>query len=284
MNWPNMYSYLKMGTYSAEQLNVWAGYGGSILGKNWVGKVLMQLREEYKEAEARAEAEAEAEEAAKELEDAEMADELDSSSKSENLATHLNKLRAVPIGGIYAFFKYSELSDFHTADFILDGVKYNSVMEFQYTSMLKAMGLWNDRLQLFTAPNVFFKTARKIEQDALKAKYVTRQEIRNWGEANLFSVLLRANRAKFAAHPELHQALLDTGRKVILFSHPFQKEAGIGKDPEQFEEWRRREALNDWDIWQVIRADFAKNFLLGQRKWREMGRGRRSSGLGGFKP
>lgn len=158
------------------------------------------------------------------------------------------------VGGtfIIEFLQYSELSDFHSADFVVNGVKYNSVMEFQYTSMLKAMGLYNERLQLFTAPNVFFKTARKIETDALKAKYVTRDEIRGWSDANLFPVLLRANRAKFQAHPELHRALLDTGRKVILFAHPIHKESGIGKDPEQFEEWRKREALTDWDVWQVI--------------------------------
>lgn len=110
-------------------------------------------------------------------------------------------------------------SQWYGAPFVVDGQRYPTAEHFMMAEKAALFGDHEMRAQVLQAPSpgVAKSLGRKVRgfDDAI------------W-VAKRFSIVVRANRAKFAQNPELGQFLQQTGSRVLVEASPVDRIWGIG--------------------------------------------------------
>jgi ribA/ribD-fused uncharacterized protein len=110
-------------------------------------------------------------------------------------------------------------SQWYSAPFAVDGQRYPTAEHFMMAEKAALFGDQVTRAQVLQAPNPG------------AAKALGRQ-VRGFDETawieHRFSIVLRANEAKFAQNPDLRQFLLQTGSRILVEASPVDRVWGIG--------------------------------------------------------
>jgi len=110
-------------------------------------------------------------------------------------------------------------SQWYSAAFIVDGERYPTAEHYMMAQKAALFGDLETRAQVLQAPNPG------------AAKALGRQ-VRGFDEAtwveNRFSIVVRANKAKFSQNAELLQFLEQTGSRVLVEASPVDRIWGIG--------------------------------------------------------
>jgi ribA/ribD-fused uncharacterized protein len=110
-------------------------------------------------------------------------------------------------------------SQWYGAPFVVEGRRYPTAEHFMMAEKAALFGDEETRSQVLKAPNPG------------AAKALGRQ-VRGFNEEkwieNRFSIVLRANEAKFSQNPELGQFLAQTGSRVLVEASPVDRIWGIG--------------------------------------------------------
>jgi ribA/ribD-fused uncharacterized protein len=110
-------------------------------------------------------------------------------------------------------------SQWYGARFVVDGQTYPTAEHFMMAEKAALFGDQETRQQVFQAPNPG------------AAKALGRQ-VRGFNEAewvdNRFSIVVRANKAKFSQNAELQQFLMQTGSRILVEASPVDRIWGIG--------------------------------------------------------
>ncbi len=110
-------------------------------------------------------------------------------------------------------------SQWYKAPFIIDGQHYPTAEHFMMAEKAALFGDQTTRAQVLVATNPG------------AAKALGRQ-VRGFNEAawieNRFSIVLRANEAKFSQNPDLGHFLRQTGNRIIVEASPVDRVWGIG--------------------------------------------------------
>jgi ribA/ribD-fused uncharacterized protein len=110
-------------------------------------------------------------------------------------------------------------SQWYSAPFVVDNQRYPTAEHYMMAEKAALFGDHATRTQVLEAPNPG------------AAKALGRQ-VRGFDEAvwleNRFSIVARANEAKFAQNPELGQFLKQTGSRVLVEASPVDRIWGIG--------------------------------------------------------
>jgi ribA/ribD-fused uncharacterized protein len=117
-------------------------------------------------------------------------------------------------------------SQWYEAPFVIDGQRYPTAEHFMMAEKAALFGDQATRQKVFQASN----------PGAVKAlgRQVSGFDEATWLESR-FSIVLRANEAKFAQNPELNQFLKQTGSRVLVEASPVDRIWGVGlaQDDEQ---------------------------------------------------
>lgn len=110
-------------------------------------------------------------------------------------------------------------SQWYGAPFVIDGERYPTAEHFMMAEKALLFGDHVTKEQILKAPNPG------------AAKALGRQ-VRGFDEAtwlrHRFSIVVRANEAKFAQNPELGQFLRQTGDRILVEASPVDRVWGIG--------------------------------------------------------
>lgn len=110
-------------------------------------------------------------------------------------------------------------SQWYSAPFVVDGQRYPTAEHFMMAEKAALFGDAETRAQVLRAT------------DPGAAKALGRQ-VRGFDEAiwvqQRFSIVVRANQAKFAQHPALGQFLRQTGSRILVEASPVDRIWGIG--------------------------------------------------------
>lgn len=110
-------------------------------------------------------------------------------------------------------------SQWYEASFIVEGQRYATAEHFMMAEKAALFGDNTTRAQVLQAPNPG------------AAKALGRQ-VRDFDETvwlqHRFSIVVRANEAKFAQNPELRQFLQQTGTRILVEASPVDRVWGIG--------------------------------------------------------
>ena len=124
-------------------------------------------------------------------------------------------------------------SQWYGAPFVVDGQRYPTAEHFMMAEKAALFGDQEARAQVLQAPNPG------------AAKALGRQ-VRGFDEAvwlnNRFSIVVRANEAKFAQNPELGEFLQKTGTRILVEASPVDSVWGIGLAQDD-------ERVNDPNLW-----------------------------------
>ena len=127
-------------------------------------------------------------------------------------------------------------SQWYSAPFIVDGQRYPTAEHFMMAEKAALFGDHQTRAQVLQAANPG------------AAKALGRQ-VRGFDKAawvdNRFSIVVRANMAKFAENPELRQFLKQTGSRVLVETSPVDRIWGIGMAQEN-------EKVNNPNLWRGL--------------------------------
>lgn len=110
-------------------------------------------------------------------------------------------------------------SQWYDAPFVIDGQRYLTAEQFMMAEKAALFGDHETRRQVLQAP----------DPSAAKAlgRRVSGFDEATWLE-NRFSIVVRANEAKFAQNPELQSFLKQTGSGILVEASPVDKVWGIG--------------------------------------------------------
>lgn len=127
-------------------------------------------------------------------------------------------------------------SQWYGAPFVIEGRRYPTAEHYMMAEKAALFGDQATRAQVLQAPNPG------------AAKALGRQ-VRGFDEetwlANRFSIVTRANEAKFAQHPELGLFLKQTGSRVLVEASPVDRIWGIGLAQDD-------ENVNDPNLWRGL--------------------------------
>ena len=127
-------------------------------------------------------------------------------------------------------------SQWYGAPFVIEGQRYPTAEHYMMAEKAALFGDQATRAQVLQAPNPG------------AAKALGRQ-VRGFDEetwlANRFSIVTRANEAKFAQNPELGLFLKQTGSRVLVEASPVDRIWGIGLAQDD-------ENVNDPNLWRGL--------------------------------
>ncbi|MGB9150539.1 MAG: NADAR family protein [Burkholderiales bacterium] len=127
-------------------------------------------------------------------------------------------------------------SQWYGASFVVDDQLYPTAEHFMMAEKASLFGHHATKAQVMNAPNPG------------AAKALGRQ-VRGFDEAvwlrHRFSIVVRANEAKFAQNPELGQFLRQTGNRVLVEASPVDRVWGIGLAQDD-------EKVNNPNLWQGL--------------------------------
>jgi ribA/ribD-fused uncharacterized protein len=127
-------------------------------------------------------------------------------------------------------------SQWYHAPFAVDGQRYPTAEHFM---MAEKAALFGDREI----------RARVLQAGSPGAAKALGREVRGFDEAtwvaNRFSIVVRANTAKFAQNPEMGQFLQETGSHVLVEASPVDRIWGIGMA-------RDHEKANNPNLWRGL--------------------------------
>lgn len=127
-------------------------------------------------------------------------------------------------------------SQWYHAPFVVDGARYPTAEHFMMAQKAALFGDPEIRAQVLQAPS----------PSAAKA---LGRKVRGFDEAtwvaNRFSIVVRANTAKFAQNPEMGQFLQQTGSHVLVEASPVDRIWGIGMA-------RDHEKANNPNLWRGL--------------------------------
>jgi len=110
-------------------------------------------------------------------------------------------------------------SQWYSAPFVVDGQRYSTAEHFMMAEKAALFGDQETRSQVLRAPN----------PGAAKA---LGRKVRSFDEPawlqNRFSIVVRANEAKFAQNPDLGRYLFQTGSRILVEASPVDRVWGIG--------------------------------------------------------
>jgi len=113
----------------------------------------------------------------------------------------------------------ASFSQWYGAPFTVSGQRFHTAEHFMMAEKASLFGDQDTRKQILQAPSPG------------AAKALGRQ-VRGFDEAvwlqHRFSIVVRANKAKFSDNPELGEFLLQTGRRVLVEASPVDRVWGIG--------------------------------------------------------
>lgn len=127
-------------------------------------------------------------------------------------------------------------SQWYNAPLVVDGDRYPTAEHFMMAEKATLFGDQQIRAQVLQAPS---PAAAK----ALGRK-VRGFDAATW-VANRFSIVVRANSAKFAQNPEMGQFLLQTGSHILVEASPVDRIWGIGMA-------RDNEKVNNPNLWRGL--------------------------------
>jgi hypothetical protein len=127
-------------------------------------------------------------------------------------------------------------SQWYAAPFVVDGQRYPTAEHFMMAEKAALFGDHEMRAQVLQAPG----------PGAAKA---LGRKVRGFDDAtwvaNRFSIVVRANSAKFAQNPELGQFLQQTGSRVLVEASPVDRIWGIGMAQDN-------EKVNNPNLWRGL--------------------------------
>lgn len=127
-------------------------------------------------------------------------------------------------------------SQWYDAPFVVDGERYPTAEHFMMAEKALLFGDRETRAEVLRAPN----------PGAAKA---LGRKVRDFDEdtwvRNRFSIVVRANEAKFAQNPELGRLLQQTGPKILVEASPVDRIWGIGLAASD-------EKVNDPNLWRGL--------------------------------
>jgi ribA/ribD-fused uncharacterized protein len=127
-------------------------------------------------------------------------------------------------------------SQWYVAPFIVNGQHFSTAEHFMMAEKAALFGDEATRAKVLLAPN----------PGAAKAlgRQISDFDEAVWTE-NRFSIVVRANEAKFAQNTELGQFLKQTGSRVLVEASPVDKIWGVGLAQDD-------EKVNDPNLWQGL--------------------------------
>lgn len=145
------------------------------------------------------------------------------------------------------------LSNWFYADFVVDGIKFNSGEQYMMYSKAKIFGDIATTAKILATDD--FKTIKKL------GRMVKPYDDKIWS-ANREQIMYLGLLAKFEQNPDLKQQLLDTGDAILAECAQLDKIWGIGlrmTSPNRFypEKWKGKNLLGKTLM--AVRATLAEN-------------------------
>ena len=124
----------------------------------------------------------------------------------------------------FTFFWQGPFSQWHRANFTIDGVTYNCAE--QYMMHQKALTFGDTE-----TAELIMKTESPRDQKDL-GRQVKNFNVDKWSKVNL-KIVYKGNLAKFTQNEELKNELLSTGNRLLVEASPYDQIWGIGMGVEQ---------------------------------------------------